>query len=198
MLNISMIWNSFSDISFIGDNVRAGKIDRVISILSGRQADILNCTFSMPITLDRLENYMSSDGGMAETLGDANVELIITLFHLAIISKQTECVKVFIKKLANDGEPVNMLQQVLTAKVKINFGMYDKNSVHKDDRSLDGMTAMHLAARHDPISVVEITRSLKELKMESLALDLFEERDNHLKQTPLHIAAQRSNTAAAR
>ena len=104
------------------------------------------------------------------------VSMTVTLFHLAIISKQPGCVKIFMKQFVkelnesikmcdhNECSGTSMMEKVLRAKVEIDFHDEDMNSFDKDDRSLDGMTALHLAAKNDPDSLFVILRCLKECK----------------------------------
>jgi hypothetical protein len=127
------------------------------------------------------------------------VELSFTHFHLAIISRRSECIKLFLEKILEmkQAKP-EILFQILEKKVEINYGNLPQNLFDKDDRSLNGMNAIHLSARFDHMSLIEIMKVVSAQLSDELTLRLVNQHTSHLALTPLHLAVQRSLTISTR
>ena len=127
------------------------------------------------------------------------VKLSFTNFHLAIISKRSECIKLFLQKiLQTKQEKPEILFQILDKKVKINYGNLPQNLFDKDDRSLNGLNAIHLSARIDHMSLIEIMKVMNAHLSDELTLRLVNQHTSHLALTPLHLAVQRSLSISTR
>ena len=128
--------------------------------------------------------------------------MVVMPFHLAIIANQASIVKIILESIWNmpmRQKRVETLERVLTDEVAVEFtnvlAIYEKN-----DRSLDGMNCFHLSAKYCTPALNEIFKFLEEhhlMDHPDLMIAL-EGKDNHLHQTPLHVAAKNSTATAAR
>ena len=82
--------------------------------------------------------------------------------------------------------------------IEIDYNTQLINMFDKDDRSLDGMNAIHLAARFDHLCLNEIIETMKLHMSEETILQLIHKPTNHLLITPLHLAVQRSLSFSTR
>ena len=154
----------------IRDNIRAGKISNVIQLLKNRDLTILNDHINI-----RLQN--------------TNSVVCVTLFQLAIITKQTEFVKWLLQEINDRSQGVrgqmHLLQQILTSRVFI--GSDDCLCV-ADDVCVDGWTTIHVAAKFDPLSLEEINWIILDKSdadlYELLIGIVLEDQNNCLKHTP--------------
>ena len=122
--------------------------------------------------------------------------------HLAVMSNQRKVLRVMLQHVANieeEEECSNALVQVLGTKTSVVFTGGEAITYDKDDRSLDGMNAFHLASKYDPKAIEVIFDILSTSHVTySEVLELLEEKDKHLEQTPLHVAVKHSTSNAAR
>ena len=127
------------------------------------------------------------------------VELLLTPFQLAIISAREKIVRLFLNKILEliDEKP-GLLAQLIEHKIKIDYNNQLINMFDKDDRSLDGMNSIHLAARFDHSCLNEIIETMKLHMSEETVLQLIHKPTNHLLITPLHLAVQRSLSFSTR
>ena len=108
--------------------------------------------------------------------------------------------------MANEEEGCKSLYDILSTKVVLEFvdgfGIgIDPKSYDKDDRSLDGMNALHLASKYYPEAITIILNVLNDFPAaieDTQMQQLLHEKDWHLQQTPLHVAVKNSGTTAAR
>ena len=186
------------------DDIRAGKINEVIEVLEDVEDKLLNNVFEITVDFNTVE-YIS----IGPTEQDSPYEiprkqyekvgLLLTPFHLAIISRRVEMVQLFLEKIVETkDEKPELLLQVLECKVGINYNDHQINMFDKDSRSLDGMNSIHLAARFDHYSMNEITRAMKLHMTPETILNLIQQPTNHLLISPLHLAVQRSLTFSTR
>ena len=159
------------------------------------------------VELENTANEEDDDDG--ETCeGSGKPKLFLRPLQLAIVINQEEVITVILKhiiKPSDAGEKMELLKEQLGHKARINFPCgIDKSTYDKDDRSLDGMNAFHLAAKYYPegLQVIFDTlineNNINQLKsIKSNILPLLLEKDGHLQQTPLHVALRnRSNESS--
>ena len=136
-----------------------------------------------------------------------NAEMEVTPLHLAIISKQTKVIQTIIEYLINKVQEETheqkqkipaLLREILESKVELKF-YYDIETYDKADRSLDGMNAFHLACKYHPDAISIIFEIINnQYDDQSAVVNFLRKTDNHVKQTPLHVASRSSTTTATR
>ena len=111
--------------------------------------------------------------------------------QLAIVAQQGVVLETILQHMVNCCETedsIDLLKKQLGHKAKIDFPKSATKQIYdKDDRSLDGMNAFHLAAKYYPESLEIMFKVLNDAKYYSI-LELLLEKDHHLEQTPLHVA----------
>ena len=125
--------------------------------------------------------------------GSGEPKLVLRPLQLAIVTGREEVITVILKHIieSNNAEQIMvLLKEQLGHKATINFPCgIDESTYDKDDRSLDGMNAFHLAAKYYPEGLQVIFDTLAdEDGFYSNILPLLLEKDGHLQQTPLHVA----------
>ena len=210
--------------AFFADAVRGGNERRVAATLQMNWPNIepiLMSQLSFDLTLDRDTSLDSGQPSRRSSvtgidLGDGGVPdidkvtMTVTPFHLAIIAKQAGIVRVFMEKVMDiaeeDNKRLDLLVKLLGAKTLL---LFPKNPLcyDKDDRSLDGMNAFHLGAKYSAAALQEIfyylndrdsTAENETKELETEIKELLEAKDEHLQQTPLHVAATHPSSIAAR
>ena len=189
--------------------VRAGNQVEVKKILDEKGLEILNIEYKSGLELDRIvelnEENKEADDPNAEDVDNSleNATMTVTPLQLAIIAKRKKVTQVIIEYIANIEEAeecANALKEVLGSTVKLDF-VDDKETYDKDDRSMDGMNAFHLACKYDPKAIkliFDILNRKNDERFFFMMKDLLDETDNHLQQTPLHVASRNSTSVAAR
>ena len=180
------------------DFVRGGVCDEVKLQLEDKGLEILNTTFFHDLELDSIVELEEAD----ESENDVEIPMIaLSPLQVAIVSRQAEIIKVllgFVTKIEEAEECIQALEQLLGRKVTIIFTA-ESSTYDKDDRSLDGMNAFHLAAKYYPDALEIIFDILRQDNATyTKILDLLQATDNHLQQTPLHVALRNSSHEAAR
>ena len=122
--------------------------------------------------------------------------LEVSPLHLAIISRQESSLEV----LLEEGATTSICNQMISAKVIAIYPSECDTTLYNDeDRMLDGMNILHLAAKYFPMGLEIIIRfTRKQEGMFSHVKTLLEEMDNQVKNTPLHVAASSSSVIALR
>ena len=205
MLKIELQRSNISELTSFADDIRDGNVEKVNNSLDDVETKLLNTTLEVSLDLHTVK-YVTigpilphCDVYEVPKRQYETVELTFTHFHLAIISRRPECVKLFLQKiLETKTDRPQILFQILEKKVEINYGSLPRNLFDKDDRSLNGMNAIHLSARFDHMSLIEIMKVVNIHISEELALRLVNQHTTHLALTPLHLAVQRSLTISTR
>ena len=134
-------------------------------------------------------------------------EIFLRPLQVAVISRQKEVIETIIEYLSQldtAEEILVALEDCLGQQTRIMFKDQDEYrkpgaTYDKDDRSLDGMNCFHLAAKYYPEGLSIIFEALEKHNIKySSILSLLLRQDNHLKQTPLHVAMKNSSTGGAR
>ena len=110
--------------------------------------------------------------------------IYMTPFHLAIISQQTNVVSVMLQFARRT------IKTTLDTKTKVFFATNDPSDYHKEDKTMDGINAFHLAGRFHAHSLLVILTFLRDAKLLDSMMDLFEATDPHMGKTPLHMAVK--------
>ena len=193
------------DLESFADHIKDGKKEKVIEALGDVESRLLNSSFKLSLDFHTVEHLsigprlLDSSPYEIPRRQYESVELLLTPFHCAIISRRVEIVQLFLEKILEiRHEKPELLRQVLEYRVKVDYNNHPMNLFDKDDRSLDGMNAIHLAARFDHFSMIEIIRAIKLHMSAENIFELVHQRTNHLLITPLHIAVNRSLTYSSR
>ena len=195
----------------VGDLARAGNHAEVKKVLNEGGLKLLTTRYTTNlklgqylVTLDEKRENKDTDGDETTT----NAKISVTPLHLAIISKQTNVIQGIIEGIVSKSceyideadeddrklKVSNALQEELQRSVELQF--YDSQDTYdKEDRSINGMNAIHLACKYHP-KAIQIMFDI--LKKEDVGIDKLTRAMNNedQKQTPLHIAS-RSTTAVA-
>ena len=108
--------------------------------------------------------------------------MYVTPFQLAIMSQQVEIVVVLLQSVKDE----QMMKKLLATVTKVIFKRGLPDSYFKDDRTMDGINAFHLAARFHAPSLYSIIHYIKDKGWLESIRDLLEARDPHMLKTPLH------------
>ena len=198
----------------IGDLARAGNYDEVKKLLIEHGLKLLNTRYKTDLKLQQYTVILDKKGENKDTGGDktttTNAKIGATPLHLAIISKQTavirgiiECIVTksceYIKEDAKDDRKLkvnNALQEELQRPVELELD--DSHDTYdKEDRSIEGMTAIHLACKYHPKAIPVMFNILnkEDVNIDKLIMAI---NNEYLKQTPLHIASRSSTAVATR
>ena len=177
--------------------VKDGDVKAVLEYLENYSVEILLSEISIPLATFDI-NKRSNVGNSSSR----KVVLTITPFHMAVMAKQVSIVNLFMEKLvqhAMNENGLDKLEGVLGKKVLLTFPKNPKY-YSKDDVSVDGMNVFHLTAKYCIPALKVIFRFLNAhgLIDKQGIKDLLQEKDKHLQQTPLHIAAKCSSSEATR
>ena len=178
--------------------VKDGDVKTVLEYLENYSVDILLGEISIPLATFDVNKRWNPVGNPAAR----KVVLTITPFHMAVMAKQVSIVNLFMEKLvqhAMNGNGLDQLEGVLGKKVLLTFPKNPK-CYSKDDVSVDGMNVFHLTAKYCIPALKIIFRFLNVhgLIDKQGIKELLQEKDKHLQQTPLHIAAKCSSSEATR
>ena len=160
-----------------GNAIRSGSIEMVSSMLDIHGSELMNQlsiqfeTHFRKSFVTKVENALKPD------------LIYMTPFHLAIISQQWAVVQVMLERSSN-------LKSTLGAKTKVTFATGDPLDYTKEDRTMDGINAFHLAGRFHAHSLALILRFLRDIKLLDEAKELLEAKDPHMGKTPLHMAVK--------
>ena len=108
--------------------------------------------------------------------------MYVTPFQLAIMSQQVEIVVILLQSVKDE----QMMKKLLATTTKVIFKRGLPDSYFKDDRTMDGINAFHLAARFHAPSLHCIINYIKDKRWLDSMRDLLEARDPHMQKTPLH------------
>lgn len=186
------------------NNIRAGKVEKVMEAMTDVENMLINTFFVIRMDFHTVK-YIPFGPSLLDspyTIPSKEyekVEILLTPFQLAIISTREEIVRLFLSKiLESKNENLGLLTQILEHKIKIDYNNQVINMFDKDERSLDGMNSIHLAARFDHLCLNEIMRTMKLEMSDQSILELIHKPTNHLLITPLHLAVQRSHSFSTR
>ena len=188
--------------------VRAGNHAEIENLLQREGIEVLRSWHTTGLELDRiveLEEHnnaedVNEDGDEVDSRL-INAHLTVTPLQLAIIAKQTKVIQVIIEHIANIEEAEecqNALGEVLGSKAKLDF-IDAIETYDKDDRSINGMNAFHLASKYHPNAMRVIFDILNKKRVTyTNVINLLSETNFDLKQTPLHVAVRNVTSCAAR
>ena len=197
------------------NNIKAGKVKEVLEAMTDVENILMNTSIAIrmgfhtkkyipigPLQIDFPNAIPSKEYEEVYAIPSKEyeeVELLLTPFQLAIISTREEIVRLFLNKVLEliDEKP-GLLAQLIEHKIKIDYNNQLINMFDKDDRSLDGMNSIHLAARFDHLCLNEIIETMNLHMSEETVLQLIHKPTNHLLITPLHLAVQRSLSFSTR
>ena len=142
-----------------GNAIRFGSIDIIMKMLENNGIDIItNGKVKFEISL------LPQKGNFKPVKSDI---ICMSLFHLAIIAKQANIVKAILQFIMNCVCPndeigqMKILKKILSDTTKITFSNGISDEYLNDDCILDGINAIHLAARFHVQSLFEIVNLLR-------------------------------------
>ena len=189
------------------NNITAGKVEEVMDAMTNVENILMSTSFAKRMRFHTVPYIPIGPCKKDFTISDytipsreyEEVELLLTPFQLAIISTREKIVRLFLNKILElKNKKPGLLAQLLEQKIEIDYNNQLINMFDKDDRSLDGMNSIHLAARFDHLCLNEIIETMKLHMSEETILQLIHKPTNHLLITPLHLAVQRSLSFSTR
>ena len=179
--------------------IRAGKDDRVKQLLKQHKMVLLNTCYTFQVNIKK-KNIHSQD----ELTNPNTATLEVSPLHLAIISKQGSCLEVLLREIESiqNHEPTNITyaNRFLEAKVVVEFPLDNAALYNDEERMLDGMNILHLAAKYYSEGLEKIicfsqtNKRIFKLVKETLLIGV----DNQIRNTPFHVAASAPNVNALR
>ena len=185
------------------EEIRVGDLDKSLEYLNEEGGmELLRKEFHQPMTLDEIVELELALNDTEDSFEDSGGStLILQPLQLAIVAQQGDIIKAILRHIIaqNDADAIiSLLTEYLGHRARIDFPTEDTERYDKDDRSLDGMNAFHLAAKYFPLGLEVIFKTLNdEHATYSQILELLLERDDHLKQTPLHVALKNRSSESS-
>ena len=179
---LSMITNKNDMIMMhFGNAIRSGFTDVVKTMLEIHGVGLMN---QLGIQFEtQFRKIFGKTMVKLETVSKPD-RIFMTPFHLAIISQQTNVVTVMLQFARKT------IKTTLDMKTKVFFATNDPSDYHKEDKTMDGINAFHLAGRFHAHSLLVILTFLRDIKLLASMMDLFEATDPHMGKTPLHMAVK--------
>jgi hypothetical protein len=186
-----------------GEAIRVGDVGRVDRFIVNNGQAALDVRFSFQLSVERPKNPDNGKNMPATTRADqtdglqsdtqkATVE--ITALHLAILAQHTAVTKKLLERTLELGDVVAK-KALLLDRTKIVF-KEESDNYNKSDRLLDGLSALHVAAKYHPASLIAILNTLRNCPFLKELLEC--QSANDLCQTPLQMAAKNTDSAALR
>lgn len=183
--------------------IRAGKIDKMKNLLKVHNMMLLETWYTFQV------NVKKKRPALDDELNDCTIATLeVSPLHLAIISKQEssiECILEAIETACRDNNlekqtKIPTLFRFLEAKVAVKFPTNDCTMYSDEDRMLDGMNILHLAAKYYPEGLEKLVCFSQKDKgiFQMVKQILLVGKDNQINNTPFHIAASSSNITALR
>ena len=169
--------------------------------------EMLNKDYHLNLDLDEIVELEEAQVDNEDSFQSSNnSRLCLRPLQLAIVTAQEEVIEAILRHIitSNDSDGIMELLEIhLGHQASITFPeSSDPWTFDKDDRSLDGMNAFHLAAKYYPAGLKLIFDVLNDNNATySNLLELLLKKDRHLQQTPLHVALKHrgsDSTEAAR
>ena len=180
--------------NFILD-IRANKFESVQeTLVEDDGLELLNRDFLLDLNLDEeveLDKALVDDN--SAIMDSISSTLCLRPFQLAVVLGHKELIEVILGHIiaSFDAEGcILLLEEYLGHQARIIFADPENPySYDKDDRSIDGMNAFHLAAKFYPDGIDLIFRILNETNSTyTKILNLLHMKDRQLLRTPLHVA----------
>ena len=169
--------------------------------------ELLSKDYHLSLDLDEIVELEEAQNDNEDSNQYSNDSILcLRPLQLAIVAGQEGVIEAIIRHIirTNDSDGIMVLLEThLGHQASINFPeTCDPWTFDKDDRSLDGMNAFHLAAKYYPDGLKLIFELLNDNNATySNILELLLRKDRHLQQTPLHVALKHrgsDSTEAAR
>ena len=194
-------------LEYFFDSIRAGECEDVKKYLDENGLEALTAPSHILTEYVHLDKIVEFEDVNDEEEELEVPEIFLRPLQVAVISRQKEVIETIIEYLSQldtAEEILPALEDCLGQQTRVMFKDQDEDrkpgaSYDKDDRSLDGMNCFHLAAKYYPegLSIIFDVLEKQNIKYSSI-LSLLLRQDNHLKQTPLHVAMKNSSTGGAR
>ena len=183
--------------------IRAGKDDKMKMLLQKHRKLLLETWYTFQVNIKKRTSQSEDEIAEADT---ATIE--VSPLHLAIISKQGSCLDVilteilslFSQHVTEEDSRIPTDTKFLEALVSVKFPGNDGSFYHDEDRMLDGMNILHLAAKYYPKGLEKIICTIQKNKaiFQMLKDVLLIGVDNQINNTPFHVAASSQKVTALR
>ena len=188
---------------YFSNYIRAGKDDKMKNMLKAHRIMLLETRYTFQVNIKKKHFDLENE------LNDVNIATIeVSPLHLAILSKQGSCIDCILEEIklscasneVHEATYVSTLARFLEAKVVVKFPSDNGMLYDDEDRMLDGMNILHLAAKYYPDGLQKIICfSQKDKRIFQMVKDvLLIGKDNQIRNTPLHVAASSSNVSPLR
>jgi len=193
--------------------IRAGKSDAIKELFKSyneKSTTLLETVYTFEVNFKNksASAQKTSNSGKKSwasfSYEDYTATFEVSPLHLAIISKQKSSLEVILQEgtTALSQFPQNIekqkCDQFFGAKIKVTFPSGDETLYEDEERMLDGMNILHLAAKYYPEGLETILSFARNYDGLKVIKHLLFEKDNQIHNTPLHVAAASSTIVALR
>ena len=210
-----------------GNYIRAGLKLKIKGMLEEYGIGLLKSWYTLQVYLKRSNNEDGDDqdsgtirrnSSRGINLGEESsryaknyqdiAEIEVTPLHLAILSRQEASLETILESIiplysevssSKSSNRKTEADEILETKVKVTYPGPTVGIYSDEDCMLDGMNILHLATRYFPKGLETIIRVVR--RQEGLMTrlrHLIEEKDHHVQNTPLHMAASCGSIMATR
>ena len=188
---------------YFSNYIRAGKDDKMKNMLKTHKMMLLETWYTFQVNIKKRHSDLENE------LNDVNIATIeVSPLHLAILSKQDSCIDCILEEIKSicalnefhEAAYISILARFLEAKVAVKFPSDNGMLYNDEDRMLDGMNILHLAAKYHPDGLQRIICfAQKDKRIFKIVKDvLLIGKDDQIRNTPLHVAASSSNVSPLR
>ena len=188
---------------YFSNYIRAGKEDKMKNMLKVHRMMLLDTWYTFQV------NIKKRNSDLDNSLNIVNIAKIeVSPLHLAILSNQGSCIDCILEEIKltcalneiHETTNLSTLTRFLEAKVAVNFPSDNGMLYNDEDRMLDGMNILHLAAKYYPDGLQKIICFSQQDKriFQMVKNVLLIGKDNQIRNTPLHVAASSSNVSSLR
>ena len=188
---------------YFSNYIRAGKDDKMKNMLKVHKMMLLETWYTFQVNIRKRHSDLENE------LNDLNIATIeVSPLHLAILSKQGSCINCILEEIkliyalneTHEAAYISTLTRFLEAKVTVEFPSDNGILYDDEDRMLDGMNILHLAAKYYPDGLQKIICfAQQDKRIFRIVKDvLLIGKDNQIRNTPLHVAASSSNVSSLR
>jgi hypothetical protein len=194
--------------------IRAGKSEAIIELFKSyneKSSTLLETVYTFQINFKNKSSFPhKTSNNRKKSIASLSFEddytatFEVSPLHLAIISKQKLSLEVILQEgtAALSQFPQNIekqkMYQLFGAKIKVTFPSGDGTLYEDEERMMDGMNILHLAAKYYPEGLEAILSFARNYDGLKVIKHLLFEKDNQINNTPLHVAAASSTIVALR
>ena len=179
-------------------------IEDTLNLLFESEPDFISHSkFTIPLncmnnpSLCNAVDYKNTKLSREISSSSAKIDVIeVTALHLAIIANQPTIVSHILRHLIVKKISESDIKDVLTAKANVKYYETNTNVHLSETRSLHGTNIFHLAVRYSPECLHSLLEFMRHRGKMKDVRGLLAEKDIHIGNTPLHIAASIPDTSS--